>query len=113
MKRFLGAALVIGFAACQGTPARADEQEAMAVIDKAIKAAGSEELEHPSHMLAGEPHTLERHEERFFPVASFLQIAIESLAGVWGDEDLAGADLAFALDVPEALAVVLGAAQGE
>jgi hypothetical protein len=43
MKRFLVAALVIGFAACQGTLARADEKEAKAVIDKAIKAAGGEE----------------------------------------------------------------------
>jgi hypothetical protein len=42
MKRFLGAALVAGFLAAGGT-ARADEQEAKAVIDKAIKAMGGEE----------------------------------------------------------------------
>jgi hypothetical protein len=43
MKRFLVAALVTGFVACQGPPARADEKEAMAVIDRAIKAVGGEE----------------------------------------------------------------------
>ncbi len=43
MKQFLVAALVIGFMACQGNPARADEKEAQAVIDKAIKAAGGED----------------------------------------------------------------------
>jgi hypothetical protein len=42
MKRFLGAALVAVFVASGGT-ARADEQEAKAVIDKAIKALGGEE----------------------------------------------------------------------
>src|SRR5258707_12017180 len=42
MKRFLGAALVAVFAVAGGS-ARADEQEAKAVIDKAIKAAGGEE----------------------------------------------------------------------
>ena len=42
MKRFLGAALVAVFVAAGGT-ARADEQEARAVIDKAIKAMGGEE----------------------------------------------------------------------
>jgi hypothetical protein len=43
MKRFLAAALVTGFAVSQGTLTRADEKEAKAVIDKAIKAAGGEE----------------------------------------------------------------------
>ena len=43
MKRFLVAALMTGFVACQGNLARADEKEAKAVIDKAIKAAGGEE----------------------------------------------------------------------
>jgi hypothetical protein len=43
MKRFLVAAFVIGFAACHGSPSRADEKEARAVVDKAIKAAGGEE----------------------------------------------------------------------
>jgi hypothetical protein len=43
VKRFLVAALVTGFVACHGNPARADEKEAKAVIDKAIKAAGGEE----------------------------------------------------------------------
>ena len=42
MKRFLGAALVAVFAVAGGS-ARADEQEAMAVIEKAIKAMGGEE----------------------------------------------------------------------
>jgi hypothetical protein len=41
MKRWLGAALVTLLAACGTT--RADEQEAKAVIDKAIKAMGGEE----------------------------------------------------------------------
>jgi hypothetical protein len=43
MKRFFVAALVLGFLACQVTPASADEKEAKAVVDKAIKAAGGEE----------------------------------------------------------------------
>jgi hypothetical protein len=43
MKRFLVAALMAGFVACQGNLARADEKEAKAVIEKAIKAAGGEE----------------------------------------------------------------------
>jgi hypothetical protein len=42
MKRFLGAAFIAAFVAATGT-ARADENEAMAVIDKAIKAMGGEE----------------------------------------------------------------------
>jgi hypothetical protein len=42
MKRFLGAALVAVLAVASGT-ARADEQEAKAVIGKAIKAMGGEE----------------------------------------------------------------------
>jgi hypothetical protein len=44
MKRFLGAALVTAVIACLGGPARADEKEAKAVIDKAIKAVGGEEV---------------------------------------------------------------------
>jgi len=42
MRRFLAAALVATFAVASGS-ARADEQEAKAVIDKAIKAMGGEE----------------------------------------------------------------------
>ena len=42
MRRFLGAALAATFVMAWGT-ARADEQEAKAVIDKAIKAIGGEE----------------------------------------------------------------------
>jgi hypothetical protein len=44
MKRFLGAALVTAVIACLGGPVRADEKEAKAVIDKAIKAVGGEEV---------------------------------------------------------------------
>lgn len=43
MKRILVVALLTGFVACQSTLARADEKEALAVVDKAIKAAGGEE----------------------------------------------------------------------
>ncbi len=43
MKRFLGAAVVVVLFASQGSPARADEKDATAVIDKAIKALGGEE----------------------------------------------------------------------
>jgi hypothetical protein len=43
MKRILVAVLVTLFVGCQGATARADEKEARAVIDKAIKAAGGEE----------------------------------------------------------------------
>jgi hypothetical protein len=43
MTRFLVGALVTGFVVSQGTLTRADEKEARAVIDKAIKAAGGEE----------------------------------------------------------------------
>ena len=43
MKQFLGAAVVIVWFASPITPARADEKDAKAVIDKAIKAMGGEE----------------------------------------------------------------------
>ncbi len=42
MKRFLGAALLAVIAAAPINPARADEQEAKAVLDRAIKAVGGE-----------------------------------------------------------------------
>jgi hypothetical protein len=44
MKRFLGAALLAVIAVAPVNPARADEQEAKAVLDRAIKAAGGEEV---------------------------------------------------------------------
>ncbi len=43
MKRFLGAALLAVLAVAPVNPTRADEQEAKAVLDKAIKAIGGEE----------------------------------------------------------------------
>jgi hypothetical protein len=43
MKRFLGAALAILFAATAAGPVRADEKDPTAILDKAIKAAGGEE----------------------------------------------------------------------
>lgn len=43
MKRFLGAALAILFAATAAGPLRADEKDPTAILDKAIKAAGGEE----------------------------------------------------------------------
>ncbi len=44
MKRFLGVALLAVVAVAPVNPTRADEQEAKAVLDKAIKAIGGEEL---------------------------------------------------------------------
>jgi hypothetical protein len=43
MKPFLGAALAIFFMAAAGSPARADDKDPNAILDKAIKAAGGEE----------------------------------------------------------------------
>ena len=43
MKRFLGMALGTAMMAALVGPVRADEKEAMAVVDKAIKAMGGEE----------------------------------------------------------------------
>ena len=43
MKPFLGAALAIIFVAAAGNPARADDKDPNAVIDRAIKAVGGEE----------------------------------------------------------------------
>ncbi len=43
MKRFLGAALAILFAATAAGPVRADEKDPNTILDKAIKAAGGEE----------------------------------------------------------------------
>jgi hypothetical protein len=43
MKRFLGAAMAILFAATAAGPVRADEKDPTAILDKAIKAVGGEE----------------------------------------------------------------------
>jgi hypothetical protein len=43
MKPFLRAALAIFFVAATGGPARADDKDPLAILDKAIKAAGGEE----------------------------------------------------------------------
>jgi hypothetical protein len=43
MKRFLGAVIVTLFASTLGSSARADDQDAKAVVDKGIKALGGEE----------------------------------------------------------------------
>jgi len=43
MKPFLGAALAIIFVSAAGFPARADDKDPNAILDKAIKAAGGEE----------------------------------------------------------------------
>jgi hypothetical protein len=43
MKRFLGAILAILFLSSQGSPARSDESDPKAILDKAIRALGGEE----------------------------------------------------------------------
>src|SRR5436853_397571 len=43
MYQFLGAAIVTAFVAGLGGPARADDQDAKAILDKAIKAIGGPE----------------------------------------------------------------------